>query len=108
MERPHVVFQQRDPSIDLALSAVGQARKIGAIAQNFMSMPMVASRTGFICNLPGRIARSFADSYELSVHEPPVNIPPWPLYVVWHSRVNGDPAIAWIISKLRDAVETIR
>lgn len=98
---PHVVFQERSASIDDALEAIGKRRMIGAVAQNFLSMPAIAAKSGFICSLPQRSAAICAKSHNLNVHAPPVNLTPWPLFVGWHSKFNVDPSIRWLIEKVK-------
>lgn len=104
VQRPHVVFQARDPSIDRALAQHGQRRRIGAIAHNFLAMPVVAARTGFICTLPSRTAASFADRFELTAHLPPVATDPWPLFAAWHAGKHTDLGLQWLLAKLRSVV----
>lgn len=106
IDRPHVVFQGRErpaSAIDLALSAKGKKRKVGALVQNVLSMPAIAAETGYICNVSLEVAERFADVYELSVHRPPITPNPSQLYSATHARFDTDPALAWFLSKLRDA-----
>lgn len=98
---PHVVFQERSASIDDALQAIGKKRIVGAVAQNFLSLPAIAAKSGFICSLPQRSAAICARSHNLTVYAPPVELTPWPLFVGWHSKFNSDPSIRWIIDKVK-------
>jgi DNA-binding transcriptional LysR family regulator len=110
IDTPHVVFQERSSTVDDALQAIGRRRVIGAIAQNFFSMPAIAAKSGFICSLPERSAAICAKSHNLNVYTPPLHLAPWPLFVGWHSKFNSDPSIHWLIEKVRNvalSIETI-
>lgn len=104
LERPQVmieVHQRDDNIIDQALLAKGLARRIGVLVQNFMAMPVIASQTGYICNLPGPIAEAFAASFGLSCHEPPIDFPAPELVGYWHSRFDADPGLRWLREQVK-------
>ncbi|NWL77299.1 hypothetical protein DM872_10575 [Pseudomonas taiwanensis] len=104
LERPQVMIEmhQRDGNIiDQTLQAQGLARRIGVLVQNFMAMPVIASQTGYICNLPGPIAEAFAATFGLSCHEPPVDFPAPELVAYWHSRFDVDPGLQWLREQVK-------
>ncbi|MNT84164.1 HTH-type transcriptional regulator SyrM 1 [compost metagenome] len=78
------------------------ARRIGVLVQNFMAMPVIASQTGYICNLPGPIAEAFAATFGLSCHEPPVDFPEPELVAHWHSRFDADPGLQWLREQVKN------
>jgi DNA-binding transcriptional LysR family regulator len=90
--------------VDQTLAQQGLERQIGMVVQTFMAMPMVAARTGYICNVPHRMAQTFADLFDLSVHEPPIRFSPTPLIMSWHRRFDGDAAHAWLLDQIRAVV----
>ncbi|HZZ09609.1 MAG TPA: LysR family transcriptional regulator, partial [Paraburkholderia sp.] len=97
LKRPHVIIRTTDRQrtiVDQTLAERGLQRQIGAVVQNFMAMPMLAARTGYICNVPHSMAAMFADLFDLSIHEPPIAFPPTPLSLSWHKRFDNDPAHA--------------
>ena len=67
-------------------------------------MPAVSARTGYVCNVPDRIADSFAELFELSVHQPPIDFPPSPLFHAWHARFESDPALVWLLERMRSVM----
>ena len=92
LKRPHVIIRMPDRQgsiVDQTLASLGLQRPIGAVVQNFMAMPMVAARTGYICNVPSRMATMFAELFDLSVHEPPIDFAATPLCMSWHKRFEG-------------------
>lgn len=104
LERPQVMIEthQRDGNIiDQTLQAQGLARRIGVLVQNFMAMPVIASQTGYICNLPGPIAKAFAATFGLSCHEPPIDFSKPELLAYWHSRFDADPGLQWLREQVK-------
>jgi DNA-binding transcriptional LysR family regulator len=107
LKRPHVIFRTPDGQksiVDQTLAERGLQRHIGAVVQNFMAMPMIAARTGYICNVPGSMAATFANQFDLSVHEPPIAFPPTPMIMAWHKKFDGDAAHSWFLEQIRFAV----
>ncbi|MCY1411181.1 PCP degradation transcriptional activation protein [compost metagenome] len=108
LERPQVMIEmhQRDGNIiDQTLQAQGLARRIGVLVQNFMAMPVIASQTGYICNLPGSIAEALAVPFGLSCHEPPVDFPEPELVAYWHSRFDADPGLQWLREQVKNCAD---
>lgn len=104
LQRPQVMIEmhQREGNIiDETLRAQGLARRIGVLVQNFMAMPVIAAQTGYICNLPGPIAKAFAGTFGLSCHEPPVDFPAPELVAHWHSRFDTDPGLKWLREQIK-------
>ncbi|WP_137921451.1 LysR family transcriptional regulator [Hydrogenophaga sp. 2FB] len=108
LERPHVVFRMKhlgSARIDSALKAMGHARRVGAEVQTIYGMLATAARTGCICTVPAHMGGRYARMFGLSVHEPPVHVrPPHPLFHAWHARFEVDPALAWLLANVRQAV----
>ncbi|MNP01202.1 Nodulation protein D 2 [compost metagenome] len=105
LERPQVmieVHQREGNIIDATLQAQGLARRIGVLVQNFMAMPVIASQTGYICNLPGPIARVFTQAFGLSCHPPPIDFPEPELVAYWHARFDADPGLKWLREQIKD------
>ncbi|WP_338581546.1 LysR family transcriptional regulator [Pseudomonas sp. MAG733B] len=104
LERPHVVISMHERGgniIDRTLAAKSLSRCIGAVVQNFMAMPVIASQTGYICNLPSPIARTFADVFNLSCHSPPLEFPEPELIACWHARFDADEGLQWLRAQVR-------
>jgi DNA-binding transcriptional LysR family regulator len=107
LKRPHVIFRWFDPTgsaVDHALAAKGYKRKVGAIVQTFLAMPAVAARTGYVCNVPYQVGERFAEVFDLSVHRPPVDLPRSTLFHAWHVRFESDPALAWLLRRMREVM----
>jgi DNA-binding transcriptional LysR family regulator len=110
LKRPHIVIrtpERRGTVVEQTLAEKGLRRQIGAVVQHFIAMPIIAARTGYICNLPSGMAPTFAKAFDLSLHEPPLAFPPSPLYLSWHKRFEADQALAWLMQKVRKVVAEI-
>jgi DNA-binding transcriptional LysR family regulator len=110
LARPHVVIRMPDRQltiVDQTLSQYGLHRKIGAVVQNFTTMPMIAARTGYVCNVPSLMAGTFAQMFDLTMHEPPLAFDPSQLHLSWHRRVDADPAHAWLLDQIRSTALAI-
>ena len=99
--------EQRGSVVDQTLAAQNLKRPIGTVVQHFIAMPAIAARTGYICNLPSGMAPTFANLFGLSMHEPPIDFAPSPLYIAWHKRFEADQALGWLLQKIRQAVATV-
>lgn len=109
LERPQVMIethQRQGNIIDATLQAQGLARRIGVLVQNFMAMPVIASQTGYICNLPGPIAKAFAETFGLSCHEPPVDFPAPELVAFWHARFDTDSGLEWLRKQIKACADS--
>lgn len=110
LERPQVMIethQRHGNIIDAALQAQGLARRVGVLVQNFMAMPVIASQTGYICNLPAPIAQVFAGTFGLSCHEPPVDFPSPVLIAYWHARFDSDAGLKWLRGRIKASVDPL-
>jgi len=106
LDLPHVVFHRQNPHanrIDAALSELGVRRRIGPSVQTFYAMLAAAARTGYICTVPDRMRRDFAQTFGLSVHALPFKTQPVSLYAVWHVRYAADPALLWLTGHVKAA-----
>jgi DNA-binding transcriptional LysR family regulator len=106
LERPHVVLHRQNTRanrIEAALSELGLRRHIGASVQTFYAMLATAAQTGYLCTVPDPMRHSFAQSFDLNVHELPFETQPVSMYIVWHVRYAADPALLWLIRCVKEA-----
>lgn len=70
---------------------------------SFFNMPYLIQTSDLICCLPERVAHHFAALHDLAIL--PVPLPDWVAhyYLMWHTRVNQEPAHHW----LRDIIITL-
>jgi DNA-binding transcriptional LysR family regulator len=107
LERPHVVIHKYHSGpnvVDIALQGLGLQRKVGASVQSFYTMLATAADTGFLCAVPGPMAKRFAQAFGLSAHTLPFKVDPIPLYMIWHERYDADAAIRWMAGCVQRAI----
>jgi DNA-binding transcriptional LysR family regulator len=56
----------------------------------------VVARTELVAILPGRLAAARAEEAGLHLFDTPTDAPVLELTMLWHSRFNEDPGLAWL------------
>jgi len=95
---PHAVarFRASDGSpIDAALAADGRARTIAFASPSFMSNIASVAGTDLVTTLPARLV-PLALSHDLVPFELPIAVAPFPYHLIWHRRLDADPACIWL------------
>ncbi len=93
----------RSGVVDTALKAQGLRRQVAAVFPLFLPALATVAETDMIATVPKRLAEANAQRFGLTLHDPPVPLRPFSVNAVWHRRNASDGAIAWLVSKLRDA-----
>jgi DNA-binding transcriptional LysR family regulator len=78
--------------VDDVLREQGLTRRVARAVPYFLSALQLVAETDYVLTVSERIARRFAVSWQLAVLEPPVPLRPYALSLVWHPRVDADPA----------------
>ena len=95
------------PMIDLALAKKGLQRQIAVEVPHFLSMPFMVQKTNLICTLPKRMATLYADYFQLRLYTPPLRIPKFPVYLLWHESVHEDVGHKWLRNSLIEMCQRI-
>ncbi len=82
--------------VDQALAERGLSRTIALRVPSFLLAPLVVERSDLVVTAPRRIAERFAATHALELHPTPLPIPSFELHLVWHPRLDADPAHAWL------------
>ena len=61
-----------------------------------MSAPILIADSNLVLTCPYQLARHFATHYRLRVLEPPLDLPRYAEYQVWHQRFHADPGHRWL------------
>ncbi|MFZ5795700.1 MAG: LysR family transcriptional regulator [Sphingomonas sp.] len=109
----HVIASRRGASsgpVDDALDALGLRRDIVAIVSSFLDALDIARRSDLIALVPHACLRGGAAATEgLVAFELPVTTPDLSISVMWHPRLDADPAHRWLrqmlIATCRQAVQ---
>lgn len=95
-------------AVDTALAERGLSRNIALRMPHFLAAPLVVAQTDMVLTVPSGLARRFATLAPLVILEPPLDLAGFDVGVVWHERLQDDPAHGWfrreVVSALREAV----
>lgn len=78
--------------LDDVLKARGLARRVARAVPFFLAALQMTARTDYVVVISERIATRLAPAFGLVTHEVPVALQPYALSLVWHPRVDKDPA----------------
>ncbi|WP_437734109.1 LysR family transcriptional regulator [Sorangium sp. So ce1335] len=101
----HVVFSRRGMAkgrIDENLAALGLAREVVTIVGGFATAIALARATDLIATVPEHHTRSLRDglfSFALPFAAPEITVS-----LLWHPRLDADPAHRWLRDSLREVV----
>jgi DNA-binding transcriptional LysR family regulator len=82
--------------VDAALAQLGHSRRIMLRLPYFVIAPPIIARSDMVLTAPRRLIERFAQVYPLQVLDPPVELPPFSVFQLWHERFDGDPAHQWL------------
>lgn len=109
---PHVlvdVVHSRLFGVDRLLAQLGRRRRIAIRAPQFLAAPLLARHSDLIVPVPERVARLFAGTMGLVIHEPPpeVDIGRFDYVQMWDPRIDADPLHGWLRERVRDAARRV-
>ena len=79
---------------DEVLESRGLKRRVVLSVPHFLFVPEIVARTDLVAMLPSRLVRDREGM--LRVIEPPLQIPPYTMAMLWHERSHLDPAHVWL------------
>ena len=92
-----VFYKSEGPGvIDTILAQKGLTRQLAVLAPHFASVPFMVAASDLIATLPRRLALRFRKQLKLQMLTVPFPMPSFRLSMLWHERVESDPAHAWI------------
>ena len=83
-------------SVDNALKSIGQSRRVAIKLPYSLIVNLMINGSDLIATLPKRNALFFAKEKNLPTLDVPFKIPGFDIYMLWHSRLNDDPAHKWL------------
>ena len=94
----HVVVAPlgRPSLVDQVLEARGQRRRIRQIVPYFLAGLHAASTTDCVLTVSDRAARALAETMRLRLLAPPLPLGSYPLHLLWHPRLENEPANRWL------------
>jgi DNA-binding transcriptional LysR family regulator len=85
--------------LDERLEALGHERRVAVAVPHYNLVPTILANTDYICTLPIRFLRRFAD--QLDIFALPLELPEFAISMAWHPRSEGDPAHRWLRDQLK-------
>jgi DNA-binding transcriptional LysR family regulator len=82
--------------VDWFLEKQNLKRHVAITVPHFLVAPFVLASTNLIATLAERVARTYADVLDLIVLPLPLEIPGFPVTMLWHTKNNSDPAHIWL------------
>lgn len=92
----HIRLPFYNSMIDAALKSRGLSRKFSVKTENAWSVPFLVAKSDALATIPERIAFVFRQFCRVNVLELPYKIAPFNVDLVWHQRVQTDPAHIWL------------
>ncbi len=101
----HVLFSadgKRKAPGDAALALIGRERRVVMTLPVFSGVYRVVAGSDLIALLPATLARHVAETAGLDIFLPPVAVPETVIMMVWHWRMNTDPAHKWLRQQIAE------
>jgi DNA-binding transcriptional LysR family regulator len=83
-----------DAPVDVALRAIGRARRVTVRVPHFLVAPLVVAESDHVLTLPERVVQALGAA-RFSVHAPPIPVPGFAIHQHWHPRNDADPGHRW-------------
>ncbi len=86
--------------VDQALQRQGLRRRVAVTVNHFSAAPKLLINTDLIAVVPQFVAGGTQYRSDLWLTEPPVEVEPSPVYLIWHARHDRDPGLTWMREQL--------
>ena len=96
---PHVLTSLTEDdhgAVDDALAKHKLKRTIAMTTPGFLAVPFVVRRAPVITTMPSRLARYFAETFDLATSPPPIELPTLSISLLWHASFDHDPGQVWL------------
>lgn len=82
--------------VDRALQQMGLTRRVGVTVNHFAAVPKMLAQSDLIAVVPQIVAGGSQFRDALWLTPPPLDVPPTPIYLIWHARSERDPGLNWM------------
>jgi DNA-binding transcriptional LysR family regulator len=101
-EHVHVLRRETDKSpIDAALTVLKRERRVIVTVGGFSAALALARESNLVATVPERHTGNLRDG--MHTFTPPLGIPSFTVSLLWHPRMDGDPAHRWLRGCVRNA-----
>ncbi|MFI7669321.1 LysR family transcriptional regulator [Nocardia sp. NPDC049526] len=108
---PHVSASRRGRArgpLDDALDAAGLQRHVAAVVPTSAVAALLVASSHYIGLVPQRLAEQYGQSLGLRWFAIPAPLPEVEVRLLWHARLDADPAQRWLRDTIRDALRPAR
>lgn len=82
--------------VDAVLAARGLARRVRRVVPYFATALHLVTQSDHVLTVSESAVRSVADLLPIQVLEPPLPLPPYAVHLLWHPRLDTEPANQWL------------
>jgi DNA-binding transcriptional LysR family regulator len=104
---PHVSASRRGRArgpLDDALEAVGLQRRVAAVVPTFAVAALLVSSSRYVGLAPQRLAERYGETLGLRWFPVSATLPEIDVRILWHARLDADPAQRWLRQTITEAV----
>ncbi|MFG3618489.1 LysR family transcriptional regulator [Nocardia sp. NPDC047654] len=105
--RPHVSASRRGRArgpLDDALDAAGLQRHVAAVVPTFAVAALLVSSSRYVGLVPQRLAEQYGRTLGIRWFPLAADLPEVEVRLLWHARLDADPAQRWLRDTIRDAL----
>jgi DNA-binding transcriptional LysR family regulator len=107
-EHVAVFYKSEGPGIiDTLLAQKGLARSTVMQVPHFCSVPFLVASSDLIATVPKLLALRFSKALNLQILAVPLAIPAFRLTMLWHQRLDSDPAQSWMRSTILETAALV-
>jgi len=110
LQLPHALVETlggQQTMVDRPLAQLGVKRRIALRLPFFLPAIFAIAKTDLVLTVPRKLAKITAPIAGLRVVEPPREIKAFPYFMAWHSRLNTEPAHAWLRDQVRAVARSL-
>ncbi|MGC7102138.1 LysR family transcriptional regulator [Amycolatopsis lurida] len=104
---PHVSASRRGRArgpLDEALAAAGLQRQVAAVVPTSAVAAFLVASSQYVGLVPQRLAEQFGEALGIRWFPIAAELPEIDVRLLWHARLDADPAHRWLCDTLRDAL----
>ena len=110
LQLPHALVETlggQQTMVDRPLAQLGVKRRVALRLPFFLPAIFAIAKTDLVLTVPRKLAKITGPIAGLRVVEPPREIEAFPYFMAWHSRLNTEPAHAWLRDQVRIAAGSL-
>lgn len=81
--------------VDQQLALHGRQRSAQLTKPTFLGVPFIVEDSDLLATVPERVARGFARFTDIELFDPPLQLDPFTVVLLWHDRTHTNPLHRW-------------